>query len=254
MTWFVHHDEKILGPFTTEKILDDLKDGEISYGAYIWSKGQVEWIPISDWESNLDNILAQAGENHKKWKLRTPKSVTEDLDFDQVVDELKILENFQMVAVSPQDSNEWTPVYSSYPFMEALNLSRRNFMRAPLMGLAKVTRDGSRFSYVVKTATIGQGGVGVYGLGPNFEPGTQVTLRVESEDLGTVINVSGTVVYNTSQGYIGIRFGETPAEATNIIIEYMKRFSNFTPKEKSEKEKAIKEEANIPTTDEKQAS
>ncbi len=66
MTWFVHHDEKILGPFTTEKILKDLKDGEISYGAYIWSKGQVEWVPVSDWEGNLDKMSAMTNGDGKK--------------------------------------------------------------------------------------------------------------------------------------------------------------------------------------------
>ena len=226
MTWFVHHDEKILGPFSTDKILQDLKDGEISYGAYIWSKGQVEWIPVSDWESNLDKLTELSSGSHKKWKLRTPKEVTENLKFDEVVDQLKVMDNFKMVAVAPDDSSEWTPVYSSYAFMEALNLSRRNFLRAPLMGLAKVTRDVSRFSYVVKTATIGQGGVGVYGLGPNFEPGTQVNLRIESEDLSTSINVEGTVVYNTSQGFLGIRFGKLQAESSAVIIDYMKRFQS----------------------------
>lgn len=237
MTWFVHHDEKILGPFSTEKILKDLKDGEISYGAYIWSKGQVEWIPVSDWENNLEKILSRSADNHKKWKLRTPKEVIEDLGFDDVVEALKTMDNFQMVAVCPEDSSEWTPVYSSYPFMEALNLSRRNFLRAPLMGLAKVTRDASRFSYVVKTATIGQGGIGVYGLGPNFEPGTHLGLRIESEDLEDPITVNGTVVYNTSQGFVGIRFGELQAESTAIIIDYMKRFQHNSVEEKSSSEK-----------------
>lgn len=234
MTWFVHHDEKILGPFTTDKILKDLKDGEISYGAYIWSKGQVEWVAVSDWERNLDKMSAMTDSDGKKWKIRTPKGTVEDLDFNQVVGELKELESLQMVAVANQDSNNWIPVFSSYPFMEALNLSRRNFLRAPLMGLAKITRDASRFSYVVKTATIGQGGIGVYGLGPNFEPGTQVTLKVESEDLGTSINVNGTVVYNTDQGFVGIRFGEVQAESNAIILDYMKRFQGQEP-EKSKK-------------------
>ena len=236
MTWFVHHEEKILGPFSTDKILKDLKDGELSYGAHIWSKGQVEWVPISEWENNLDKLKALSDGSHKKWKLRTQKEVLMDLSFDDVVENLKVLENFQMVAVAPNETNNWVPVYSSYPFMEALNLSRRNFLRAPLMGLAKVTRDASRFSYVVKTATLGQGGIGVYGLGPNFEPGTQVTLRVESEDLNATINVNGTVVYNTDQGFIGIRFGEIQAESTAIIVEYMKRFQSETePNQKQEK-------------------
>lgn len=226
MTWFVHHDEKILGPFPTERVLADLKSGELSYSAYIWSKGQVEWVPISDWETNLEKLMAESEDVHKLWKLRTPRQVFEDLSFEQVLKELKAMDNFQMVTVCPKGSENWTSVYSSYPFMEALNLSRRNFLRAPLMGLAKITRQSSRFSYVVKTATLGQGGIGVYGLGPNFEEGTGVTLRVESDDLSQSITIQGTVVYNTPQGFVGIRFGELEAESTAIIMEYMQKFQN----------------------------
>jgi hypothetical protein len=129
-----------------------------------------------------------------------------------------------MVSVCQADEDNWIPVYSSFAFMEALNLSRRHFLRAPLMGLAKVTKDNSRFSYVVKTATIGQGGIGLYGLGPNFDVGTQVTLKVESEDLTSTISVNGIVVYNTNQGFIGIRFGALAAESTSVIVDYMMRF------------------------------
>lgn len=226
MTWFVHHEEKILGPFTTEKILQDLKDGEISYGAYIWSKGQVEWIPVSDWENKLDDLVAFSDQSKREWKIRTKNDVVNSLTFDEVVNALKVMPNFNTVAVAPEDSQEWVPIYSSYAFMEALNMSRRNFLRAPLMGLAKVTRDGSRFSYVVKTSTIGQGGIGVYGLGPNFDHGTEVAMRIESEDLSSPINVTGTIVYNTEKGFVGIRFGELQAESIAVIIDYMKRFQN----------------------------
>lgn len=224
MTWFVHHDEKILGPFTSTKILQDLKSGEISYGAYVWSKGQVEWIPVSDWEINLDALVAQSDSSKQKWKLRTPDETFENVDFAEVVKKLKAMENLNRVTVSQQNATQWVPIYSSYAFMEALNLSRRNFLRAPLMGLAKVTKLGSRFSYVVKTASLGQGGIGVFGLSPHFDSGMLVNIRIESEDLSCSINVNGSVVYNTDKGFIGIRFGDLPAESVAVIIEYLKRF------------------------------
>ena len=224
MTWFVHHEEKILGPFSTEQVLKDLQNGELSYSAYIWAKGQVEWVPISEWESNLDSMISPDEKPNQLWKLRSPKFLKEQMTFAETVKSLKSLDNFQLVSISPQDEEDWVPIYSSYTFMEALNMSRRNFMRAPLMGLAKVTKDGSRFSYVVKTSTVGQGGLGVYGLGPNFEPGTQVQLKIESEDLNAAISANGTVVYNTDQGFVGIRFGELTAETNSLILEYIRRF------------------------------
>ena len=92
------------------------------------------------------------------------------------------------------------------------------------MGLAKVTRKGSRFSYVVKTATIGQGGLGIYGLGPNFEPGTSIELKVESEDLNASLNLSGVIVYNTDKGFLGVRFSDLSAEANAVILDYIHRF------------------------------
>lgn len=224
MTWFIHFDEKILGPFPTEQVLKNLQNGDLSYSAYIWAKGQVEWVPIAEWEANLDTLVSPDEKPNQLWKLRSPKFTEENLNFQGAVNLLKSLENYQLVSISPQDEEDWVPIYSSYTFMEALNMSRRNFLRAPLMGLSKVTKDGSRFSYVVKTATVGQGGIGVYGLGPNFEPGTQVQLKIESEDLSSSITAIGTIVYNTDKGFVGIRFGELTAETTSVLIDYMRRF------------------------------
>lgn len=226
MTWFIHFDEKILGPFATEQVLSSLQSGELSYSAYIWAKGQVEWVPVSEWESNLDSLVSPNENSNQQWKLRSPKFVKENLSFEDTVNTLKSLDNYQLVSISSQDDDEWVPIYSSYTFMEALNMSRRNFLRAPLMGLSKVTKDGSRFSYVVKTATVGQGGIGVYGLGPNFEPGTQVQLKIESEDLSSSIVAMGTIVYNTDKGFVGIRFGELTAETSSVLIDYMRRFKS----------------------------
>ena len=165
------------------------------------------------------------------------------MTFDEVIATLQQLKTFQFVSVSPNDEEDWVPVYSSYTFMEALKMSRRNFLRAPLMGLAKVTKEGSRFSYVVKTATVGQGGLGVYGLGPNFEPGTQVQVKVESEDLNASLSLVGTIVYNTDKGFVGIRFSDLSAEATSIILDYCRRFKEndgqFNEEEKEESKKKV---------------
>jgi|GEM_PF-4720266 len=92
------------------------------------------------------------------------------------------------------------------------------------MGLAKITRQTSRFSYVVKTATLGQGGMGVYGLGSNFEVGTEIQIKVESEDLSAPLNVTGKVVYNTDKGFVGISYKNISAEGKAIILDYINRF------------------------------
>ena len=175
--WFVHHNDYILGPFPTEAILRDIEAGQIDKNAYIWSKGQSQWIPLSDWQNNLENQLSLSDVSKKKWRLRAGQKVVENLSFEEATAALKKLNNYEWVSVGFQDKEDWTPFYSSYVFMEALNISRRRYLRTPLMGLARVTKENSDSSYVVKTATIGQGGIGVYGLGHNFTSGTRINFK-----------------------------------------------------------------------------
>ena len=228
MKWFLNINDKIEGPHSGEEILAGLSSGHVSYSSYIWAKGQVEWIPISDWEDNYDELM-RADSNRsfeQTWKVRYREKVVSGLNMKTVLETLKNHENLKSVFISPEDEDQWLPIYSSYMFMEALKLSRRNFLRAPLMGLAKVTRTDAKFSYVVKTATIGQGGLGVYGLGSNFQVGTEVKIRVESENLTAPLNVIGKVVYSTPSGFIGISMDNLSAEAKAVILGYIKKFKD----------------------------
>lgn len=226
MQWFVHQEDNIYGPMTSEQVLSQLKSGELSYNSYIWRRGQVEWNPLSSWEDHLQAQMEDSALNNKKWKLRESHSqISENMTFEEALSHLKRLRDLQRVSVCSQNENHWKPVYSSYAFMEALGLSRRSCLRAPLMGLAKVTRgQQSRFSYVVKTSTIGPGGLGVCGLGSNFTAGLPAEIRVESQDLGAPILVKGVIKYHTPQGFIGIAFAKLEDEAKTQIDDYVKQF------------------------------
>ena len=171
------------------------------------------------------NFSIQSDQSQKIWKLKFGQKVLRDLNFGEMLVELKKISDYQWVSVSLQESENWIPFYSSHIFMDALGLSRRRFPRVPLMGLAKIINEDSGSSYVVKTSTIGEGGLGVYGLGPSFTSDTKVKVRVESDDLGTVIKADGTVVYNTDQGFVGISFNQLFGESRKIIVEYVKLFT-----------------------------
>lgn len=227
MNWFIHDDANILGPLDTEQVKSKLRSGEVSYSSHIWSEGQVEWQPLSTWEDHVNANELKLDYERLKWKLRESQDKTmENLSYQEVIMALKKYPDLKRVAVSFQDEDQWTPVYSSYIFMEALGLSRRNFLRAPLMGLAKVSRSQTRFSYVVKTSTIGPGGIGLYGLASNFTPGTPIQLRIESEDLQGSIHVSGVIKYHTDQGFVGIAFDELKPESKELITNYIGRFQS----------------------------
>jgi len=227
MKWFLNINDQIQGPFSAEQILTNFKNGSIPYSSHVWAKGQIEWLPITEWEEHYDKLTQAAvgAQAEQIWKIKFSEGrIEERLKMPMALDILKKKSTLKNVLVCPQGESEWIPIYSSHMFMEALNLSRRSYQRAPLLGLAKVTRSESRFSYVVKTAVIGQGGLGVHGLGSNFQVGTNVTIKVESESLTAPLNVQGEIVYSTPQGFSGVSFEKISAEARSIILGYVKKF------------------------------
>ena len=65
-----------------------------------------------------------------------------------------------------------------------------------------------------------------------------VTIPADATVTSVVVNVNGTVVYNTDQGFIGIRFGKLPAESSAVIHDYMKQFHEQAEDSDSELQKA----------------
>lgn len=226
--WFLYINSNVSGPFTTQEIREKLDRGQISSDTHIWWKGQQEWLPIRAWESYIeDNNLEEENSDQKKiWNLKIHEKTILNINLRELVEKLKGIQNYTHVSVRKTDSAEWENIYARQEILTELGLSRRKFLRAPLMGSARIIREGSRFSYVVKTASLGQGGIGFLGQGTNITINSNVTMKVESPDLTGPLNVSGTVMYMLKSGYIGIKFSNTSAESQTIIMDYLKKFDD----------------------------
>ena len=103
MSWFLNVDDKILGPFPANQVLEDLKAGRVPYSSYIWAKGQIEWISISEWEDNFDTITRtdMSKQLEQTWKIRSGAQVTSGLNMDRVITTLKDHNNLKSVFISP---------------------------------------------------------------------------------------------------------------------------------------------------------
>lgn len=149
------------------------------------------------------------------------------MSFEKCLEHLKQVEMTNQIFICKRgDGDAWDSIFNNSVFLNALELTRRKFPRVPIVATAKVTKSDSKFSYLVKVNIIGQGGIGITGLGKNFPIGTEVDLRIESPSMTVPLHAEGRVVYHSRDGITGIEFAAMNAEAESLIIEYVNRFKN----------------------------
>jgi hypothetical protein len=210
--WFIHANDVVTGPFDTDTVRTKLQTGQVPSGSYIWWKGQREWIPISAWESQVDHI--DAG--------RTPLG---PLTENELIENLKSMISLARVRLWAVGMEKWTSLFEVPDVMDALGISRRENQRAPLMGTVAVTRSNEDpKGYVLRTAAISVGGMGVNGK-HDLRSGDAVSLLIKSPEIPGNMHLRGEVAYVTANGYCGIRFMQIHAESQAMILAYVKKFN-----------------------------
>lgn len=234
LEWFVYHKNTVLGPFTTNEVHAQLNSGKLnSEESFIWWKGEKDWIPLEKWQVEFPDIIKKLEDHFNvEWKIKTPEQVTPFMSFDECLAFFKNVELNNSIFICKKDRSgeEWESIFTNTIFLNALEMTRRKFPRVPIVATAKVSKSDSKFSYLVKVNTIGQGGIGASGLGKNFPTGTNVDIKLESPSLPVAIHAEGRVIYHTKDGVTGIEFEAVNAESEATVIEYVNRFSTGASK------------------------
>lgn len=228
--WFIYSNEVVTGPFDTEAVRNKLQGGQLSARCFIWWKGQREWIPVTTWEAQLDQILRLSEERAQKpvWYLDNGGSPVGPLTQNELVDHLRGISQLNRVRLWAVGMKKWTSLFAIPDVMELLGISRRENERAPLMGTVAVTRStDSPKGFVLKTASISIAGMGVVGT-HDLRVGDQLSLLVKSGEFPSSLHLRGIVAYVQATGYVGICFEAASAESQSLILDYVKRF-NATP-------------------------
>lgn len=227
--WFVFHKNSILGPFSTEDVHSQIAAGKVASDSFIWWKGEKDWVSIDDWEKHFPEIIRRLEAHFKvNWKIKHGKNITPYMSFDDALQYMKLLElnNSIFICKETEDHTEtWESIFSNTVFLNALEMTRRKSPRVPIVATAKISKLDSKFSYLVKVNTIGQGGMGVAGLGKNFPTGTSVELKLESPSFPNPIVAEGKILYHTKDGISGIEYTLINAESQATLIEYVNQFS-----------------------------
>jgi len=230
LEWFVYYKNSVLGPFTTDDVHSQLNSGKLSEDSFIWWKGEKDWVPVEKWKTEYPEIIKRLEEHFNvEWKIKTADTTTPYMSFDDCVQFFKNVElnNNIFICKKSRVSEDWESIFTNTIFLNALEMTRRKFPRVPIVATAKISKSDSKFSYLVKVNIIGQGGIGVSGLGKNFPTGTNVEVKLESPSLPVTIHAEGRVVYHTKDSVTGIEFEGINAESESSIIEYVNRFTSL---------------------------
>ncbi len=228
LEWFVYHKNSVLGPFSTQEVNSQVQAGKFADTSFIWWKGEKDWIAITKWQTDYPEIVRRLEAHFSvEWKVKINNQATPYMSFEKCLEHLKQVELTNQIFICKRgDGDAWDSIFNNSVFLNALELTRRKFPRVPIVATAKVTKSDSKFSYLVKVNIIGQGGIGITGLGRNFPIGTEVDLRIESPSMTVPLHAEGRVVYHSRDGITGIEFAAMNAEAESLIIEYVNRFKN----------------------------
>lgn len=226
--WFVFQKNSILGPFSTDEVKTQISGGKITEDSFIWWKGEKDWVSIDNWQKDYPAIIKKLEAHFKvDWKIRDENHETPFMSFDDCLQHLKLLPLKNTIYICKQTNDgidRWESIFSNTVFLNALEMTRRKHPRVPIVATAKVSKRESKFSYLVKVNTIGQGGMGVAGLGKNFPTGTTVELRLESPSLASAVIAEGRILYITKEGMSGIEFTVMNSESEACLIEYINQF------------------------------
>lgn len=119
----------------------------------------------------------------------------------------------------------WKSLYEVNEVMELLGISRREHLRAPLMGTVAVTRSNEDpRGFVAKAASVSVAGIG---LSEAFDlrRGDEISILIKSNDIPGNLHIRGEVAYATDEGQAGIRFLTIHPEMHALIHDYVKRFN-----------------------------
>lgn len=228
--WFIYTNEVVSGPFETKAVQDQLTNGSLSAGSFIWWKGQREWMPIHLWQNQLNQILTNEDEktNSRVWyiDLGSGGQPAGPMTHSEMLAHLRGITNLSKIRLWTVGMPKWTSLFEMSDVVDQLGMSRREHDRAPLMGTVAITAIGGvATTTITRAASISAGGMGISDA-QGLTRGDEVQIVIKSPEFTNPIRVLAEVVYVTSQGHAGLRFQHLHSETQSIIFDYVKKFMN----------------------------
>lgn len=225
--WFIFSNNRVSGPFSTETVRDQLMGGLLSAGTHIWRKGQREWLSIDQWETAVAEFASanKIAETQHIWYVDLENQSKGPLTHNELIQLLKPIQNLGKVRLWSSGMKQWAALFDCPDIVESLGLSRRENLRAPLMGQAVVSRsnDDPR-AFMLKTGSVSTAGISLSGH-HDLRLGDSVSIAIKSPQFSATVYLRGKVSYVTRAGFAGVIFDAMNGETEMMLTEHVKLFS-----------------------------
>ncbi len=219
--------KKVSGPFRFDEVNQKIESGEITGACNIWWKGQREWLSIETWISRDKSIQTEENKiNSPVWYVDISGQPIGPLTQNEMLESIQNVENLARVRLWTVGEKNWKNVYEYPHVMEELGMSRRENLRAPLMGTILISRPGENSApLTMKAVSISIAGVGCSDA-QALSKGEDLQIIVKSSEFATPIRARATTIYVGKNGNAGLKFSQLQPETQSIIFDYVKKFAD----------------------------
>lgn len=228
--WFVLDNQIVSGPFTSDEIYEGYRTGHFHTDAQVWWKGQRFWIPVSQWMTELPNIMQalESKSTPKNWYYSFDGQSYGPMSKPELVNEIKKYSDYSRLQINHNGSEDWHKLFEFQELLSELGMNRRQHYRAPILGEVSILRHQDKF--VGRAASISVGGIGVIGVS-QLTKGEEVQMVVRSSLLASPIRTHAIVASVDESGFVGFQFTSINSESKAIISDYVKQFEAQVEKE-----------------------
>lgn len=222
--FFIYKDNVVNGPFTSESVESGLQKGQWNLDSTIWWKGQREWVSVKYWKEHLTEILESFKNKVQRsvWYveyLGVQKGPLGWVELKELIQQTKSLSQIRLWTMGMK---KWSTVFEIPEVAKQLDVTRREYSRAPIQGEVTVKRGNEEIN--CQAAEIGEGGLGIKNAN-DLNRGDIVYIILKSPLLINPIQSKATVVYSAKNGYTGLQFENIHIESKSTIIDYVRQFS-----------------------------
>jgi hypothetical protein len=164
----------------------------------------------------------------QEWYLESKGSQTGPMTRTALISFLKSSTNPFQFSIWTPGLPHWKKLYFFEEILSELGMSRRTQPRAPLTGTVEIKDKDHKF--VLQTAMIGPGGVGILNA-KGLIPGQTIQLTLRSPAFHEPLRTSALVLYVRPDGVTGAKFSNMHIEAQSAIVDYVRQFEVSEKKE-----------------------
>lgn len=219
--------KKVSGPFRVDEVNKKIEIGEVTVSCNIWWRGQREWLSVESWISRDKNAKPESERlDSPVWYVDINGQSKGPLTQTEMLQTIQGVQNFSKLRLWTVGEKNWKSAYEYTDVMEELGMSRRQNLRAPLMGTVLVNRAGENHTPInLKAVSISIAGIGcndAYAL----NKGEDLQIIIKSNEFSTPIRARATTIYVGSNGNAGLVFSNLQPETQSIIFDYVKKFAD----------------------------